>query len=117
VYRLACKCQYLGKNIVSRWRHLSASLYGAKTQNNNIILTAVKTSNITWWTLYGEATKTEDGDSMFLRNVGIYQLVYTAPKPRRISSTSRHYIRIQMNRLEENNEKTVRVAGSLKRVV
>jgi hypothetical protein len=24
----------------------------------------------------------EDGDSMFLRNVGIYRRVYTAPKPR-----------------------------------
>jgi hypothetical protein len=27
----------------------------------------------------------EDGDSMLLRNVGIYRRVYTAPKPRRTS--------------------------------
>jgi hypothetical protein len=30
----------------------------------------------------------EDGDSIFLRNVGIYRRVYTAPKPRRIASSS-----------------------------
>jgi hypothetical protein len=29
----------------------------------------------------------EDRDSMFLRNVGIYQRVYTAPKPRSSSSS------------------------------
>jgi hypothetical protein len=31
----------------------------------------------------------EDGDSIFLRNVGIYRRVYTAPKPRRTSSINR----------------------------
>jgi hypothetical protein len=30
----------------------------------------------------------EDGEIMFLRNVGIYRQVYTAPKPRRTSSSS-----------------------------
>jgi hypothetical protein len=30
----------------------------------------------------------EDGDSMFLRNVGIYLRFYTAPKPRRTSPSS-----------------------------
>jgi hypothetical protein len=34
---------------------------------------------------FGEIYSPEDGDSMFLRNVGIYRRVYTAPKPRRIS--------------------------------
>jgi hypothetical protein len=29
----------------------------------------------------------EDGDSMFLRNVGIYRRVYMAPNPRRTSSS------------------------------
>jgi hypothetical protein len=29
----------------------------------------------------------EDGDSMFLRTVGIYRRVYTAPKPRRTTSS------------------------------
>jgi hypothetical protein len=30
----------------------------------------------------------EDGDNMFLRNVGMNLSVYTAPKPRRTSSSS-----------------------------
>jgi hypothetical protein len=30
----------------------------------------------------------EDGDNIFLRNVGIYRRVYAAPKPRRTSSSS-----------------------------
>jgi hypothetical protein len=30
----------------------------------------------------------EDGDSMFLGNVGIYLRVYTAPKPRTTKTTS-----------------------------
>jgi hypothetical protein len=29
----------------------------------------------------------ENGDSIFLRNAGIFRQVYTAPKPRRASST------------------------------
>jgi hypothetical protein len=32
--------------------------------------------------------RAEDGDSMFLLNVVIYLRVYTAPKPRRTSSSS-----------------------------
>jgi hypothetical protein len=30
----------------------------------------------------------EDGDGIFLRNVGIYRRVYTAPRPRRTASSS-----------------------------
>jgi hypothetical protein len=30
----------------------------------------------------------EDGVSMFLRNVGIYRRAYTAPKPKRTTSSS-----------------------------
>jgi hypothetical protein len=33
----------------------------------------------------------EDGDSMFLRNVGIYRRVYTAPKPRTATSSNLVY--------------------------
>jgi hypothetical protein len=32
--------------------------------------------------------RAEDGDSMFLRNVGIYRRVYTAPKPRGTTSVT-----------------------------
>jgi hypothetical protein len=32
---------------------------------------------------------TEDGDSIFLRNVGIYLRIYTAPKPRTITSDNK----------------------------
>jgi hypothetical protein len=32
--------------------------------------------------------KAEDGDGMFLQNVGIYRRVYTVPKPRRTTSSS-----------------------------
>jgi hypothetical protein len=34
----------------------------------------------------------EDGDSMFLRNVGIYWLAYTAPKPRRTWSSHHRWL-------------------------
>jgi hypothetical protein len=105
----------LRTNEVSRWRHLSASLYDAKTQKNNItVLTASRTSDLTQWTSIGRHQKSEDGNSIFLRNIGIYRLVYTAPRARRTSSpTSRHYISIQLKELEENTEKTVRESRSL----
>jgi hypothetical protein len=59
------------------------------------ILTAVRTSNPTkiFW-VFASYIRTvsnfspEDGDSMFLRNAGIYRRVYTAPNPRRTSSSS-----------------------------
>jgi hypothetical protein len=35
-----------------------------------------------------EGTSPEDGDSIFLRNVGIYRRVYTVPKLRRTASSS-----------------------------
>jgi hypothetical protein len=42
---------------------------------------------------------TEDGDIMFLRNAGTYQLVYTVPKPRRTSSEFvLHYVRLKLVR-------------------
>jgi hypothetical protein len=42
------------------------------------VFTAVRMMMLFFWVLV------EDGDSMFLRNVGIYRRVYTASKPRRI---------------------------------
>jgi hypothetical protein len=59
---------------------VSAYEFTLKTHNNNaVILTAVRTTNL---------FSPVDGGSMFLRNVGIYLQVYAASNPRRTTSSN-----------------------------
>jgi hypothetical protein len=65
-------------------RYLPTNPHGITTQKKNInIYTSVRTSDLTILQLY---LSPEDGDSMLLRNVGIYWQVYTASQPRRTTS-------------------------------
>jgi hypothetical protein len=51
------------------------------------VLTVMRVMVMFLWVLAPCIFNREDGDNMSLRNVGIYRRVYTAPKPRRTSSS------------------------------
>jgi hypothetical protein len=67
----------------------------------------------------------EDGESMFLRNVGIYRRVCTAPKPRRITSPPRWKPQISQNVfclcclqiIKHSNSESVHIYSGIKGVM
>jgi hypothetical protein len=57
--------------------------------------------------LYPESWNPEDGDSMFLRNVGIYLRVHTVSQPRTTSSSSPPW-ELQISYISENVKTSIK---------